>query len=67
MSDQAALMNWVHRQNIERYLRMMKTPLTLVERSFLEQRIAEEETSLRQTIRAEAPAKTAAISEARRM
>jgi hypothetical protein len=67
MSDQAALMNWVHRQNIERYLRMMKTPLTSVERSFLEQRIAEEETSLRQTIRAEAPAKTAAISEARRM
>jgi len=49
MSDQAALMNWVHRQNIERYLRMMKTPLTSVERSFLEQRIAEEETSLRQT------------------
>ena len=67
MSDQAALMNWVHRQNIERYLRMMKTPLTSVERGFLEQRIAEEETSLRQTIRAEAPAKTAAISEARRM
>jgi len=45
----------------------MKTPLTSVERSFLEQRIAEEETSLRQTIRAEAPAETAAMSEARRM
>ncbi len=67
MSDQAALMNWVHRQNNERYLRMMKTPLTSVERSFLEQRIGEEEAALRQTIRAEAPAKTAAMSEARRM
>ena len=60
MSDQVSLMNWVHRQNIERYLRMMETPLTSVERSFLEKRIAEEETALRLTIRTEAPTKIAA-------
>jgi len=60
MSDQVSLMNWVHRQNIERYLRMMETPLTSLERSFLEQRIAEEEAALRLTIRTEAPTKMAA-------
>jgi hypothetical protein len=65
MSDQVSLMNWVHRQNIERYLRMMETPLTAVERSFIEQRIAEEEAALRLTIRAEAPPKMAADSDAR--
>jgi hypothetical protein len=65
MSDQVSLMNWVHRQNIERYLRMMETPLTSVERSFLERRIAEEEAALRLTIRTEAPTKMAADSDAR--
>jgi hypothetical protein len=65
MSDQVSLMNWVHRQNIERYLRMMETPLTSVERSFLERRIAEEETALRLTIRTEAPTKMATDSDAR--
>jgi hypothetical protein len=55
----------VHRQNIERYLRMMETPLTSVERSFLERRIAEEEAALRLTIRTEAPTKMAADSDAR--
>jgi hypothetical protein len=49
MSDQAELMNWVHRQNIERYLRLMKTELTSVERNFIEQRIAEEQAALRLT------------------
>jgi hypothetical protein len=65
MSDQVSLMNWVHRQNIERYLRMMETPLTSLERSFLEQRIAEEEAALRLTIRTEAPTRTAVDSDAR--
>jgi len=65
MSDQVALMNWVHRQNIERYLRIMQTPLTEVERRFLEQRIAEEEAALRLTIKTETRAKMAANSEAR--
>jgi hypothetical protein len=49
MSDRAVLMKWVHRQNIERYLRIMKTELTPVERKFVEQRIAEEQADLRAT------------------
>ena len=47
MSDQDALMNWVHRQNIERYRRIMQTELTSTERRFIEQRIAEEQAGLR--------------------
>jgi hypothetical protein len=47
MSSQTALWIWVHRANIERYRRMMATPLTAVERKFIEQRIAEEEAELR--------------------
>ncbi len=37
---------WAHRANIERYERMMKTPLTAVERGFIAQRIAEETAEL---------------------
>ena len=47
MSNQAALWVWVHRANIERYRRMMSTPLTPAERKPIEQRIAEEEAELR--------------------
>jgi hypothetical protein len=47
MSNQAALWIWVHRANIERYRRMMSTPLTPAERRLIEQRIAEEEAELR--------------------
>ena len=47
MSNQAALWVWVHRANIERYRRMMSTPLTPAERKLIEQRIAEEEAELR--------------------
>jgi hypothetical protein len=47
MSNQAALWIWVHRANIERYRRMMSTPLTPAERKLVEQRIAEEEAELR--------------------
>ena len=50
MSDQAALWTWVHRANIERYRRMMATPLTAVERRLIEQRIGEEEAALRRTL-----------------
>jgi hypothetical protein len=32
-----------HRQNIDRYRRLLKTSLTMLERNFIEQRIAEEE------------------------
>ncbi len=37
---------WAHRANIERYERMMKTPLTAIERNFIAQRIAEETAEL---------------------
>jgi hypothetical protein len=47
MSDNATLWTWVHHANIERYRRMMATPLTPTERHFIEQRIAEEEAELR--------------------
>ena len=47
MSDQAALWCWVHQANIERYRRMLATPLTPTERQFIEQRICEEEVGLR--------------------
>jgi hypothetical protein len=49
MSDQVALWSWVHRANIERYRRILTTPLTPTERQFIEQRICEEEVALRGT------------------
>ncbi len=65
MSDQVALMNWVHRQNIERYLRLMETQLTSIERRFIEQRIAEERAALRVTVEI-ARSSRPALAEARR-
>ena len=35
-----------HRQNIERYRRLLETNLTVLERDFVERRIAEEEAAL---------------------
>jgi hypothetical protein len=35
-----------HRQNIDRYRRLLQTSLTVLERNFIEQRIAEEEAAL---------------------
>jgi len=35
-----------HRQNIDRYLRLLQTDLTLLERDFIERRIAEEGAAL---------------------
>src|SRR4029434_3817041 len=35
-----------HRQNIERYRRLLETSLTVLERDFVERRIAEEESAL---------------------
>ncbi len=49
MPDDAGLWSWVHRANIERYRRIMATPLTAIERQFIEQRIREEEAALRGT------------------
>ncbi len=50
MPDDAGLWTWVHRANIERYRRMMATPLTALERQFVEQRIQEEEAALRSAV-----------------
>jgi len=36
----------VHRQNIERYRRLLETSLTVLEREFIERRITEEESAL---------------------
>jgi hypothetical protein len=47
MDDQAELWNWVHHANIERYQRLLTTPLTPVERRFIERRIDEEAAALR--------------------
>ena len=47
MDGQAELWNWVHHANIERYQRMLTTPLTPVERRFIELRIDEEAAALR--------------------
>jgi hypothetical protein len=35
-----------HRQNIDRYLRLLQTNLTALERDFIERRIVEEQTAL---------------------
>jgi len=35
-----------HRQNIERYRRLLETSLTVLERDFVDRRIAEEEAAL---------------------
>ncbi len=47
MPVDAGLWRWVHHANIERYRRIMATPLTAIERRFVEQRIREEEAALR--------------------
>ncbi len=47
MPVDAGLWNWVHLANIERYRRIMATPLTPIERRFVERRIQEEEAALR--------------------
>jgi hypothetical protein len=46
MIDQSLARLRVHRQNIERYRRLLETDLTVLERDFIERRIAEEESAL---------------------
>lgn len=48
MSEQTALLVWVHRANIERYRRLMATHLTSIERQFIARRIREEQAELRE-------------------
>ncbi len=46
MDDRAAVSKFVCEQNIARYRRMLRTPLTELERDFIERRIAEEQQAL---------------------
>jgi hypothetical protein len=41
-------MHWVHRMNIERYRKILRTYLTAEERRFVECRLAEEQAALQQ-------------------
>jgi hypothetical protein len=49
VSDIEASLTFVHRANIQRYKKLLGTHLTDDERMFIQQRLAEEETALRQT------------------
>ena len=46
MIDETLARLRAHRQNIERYRRLLETNLTVLERDFVERRIAEEESAL---------------------
>ncbi len=41
-----ALSSFVHRENIKRYKRLLKTSLTVIERAFIQQRLSEEKEAL---------------------
>lgn len=47
MSDEATIRIGVHRQNIRRYKFLLETPLTDLERGFINRRIAEEQAEVR--------------------
>lgn len=47
-SDYEATALWVHRANIERYRKILRTYLTAEETRFIDRRIAEEQAALRQ-------------------
>jgi hypothetical protein len=47
MNEKARLRKLVSEQNIERYERMLQTPLTELERTFIRRRIAEERKAVR--------------------
>jgi len=61
MSDKAAVLMWVHSQNIQRYARLLETELTAHERRFIETRLVEEKEGLR---RARAALPSGAASQA---
>ena len=46
MTDENLARLRAHRQNIDRYRRLLQTSLTVLERNFIKQRIAEEEAAL---------------------
>ena len=47
MADEATIRIGVHRQNIRRYKFLLETPLTDLERAFINRRIAEEQAAVR--------------------
>jgi hypothetical protein len=47
MSDQTAMLDWVHRKNIERYGNLLKTNLSASERRFVEDLLAQEGAAMR--------------------
>ena len=46
MIDESLVRLCAHRQNIDRYRRLMRTNLTVLEQNFIERRIAEEQLAL---------------------
>jgi hypothetical protein len=46
MPDENSVRIVVHRQNIDRYRSLLKTPLTMIEREFIDKRIEEEEAEI---------------------
>ena len=44
--DLKAKLQFAHRENIDRYQRLLKTRLTVTERNFIERRLGEEEAAL---------------------
>ena len=56
--EKRAAFEFAHQANIDRYRRILATPLTAHERAFLERRIAEEQSSLEQISKAAALTRT---------
>lgn len=50
MSDTQNALSKAHRNNIFRYRRLLETPLTDVERSYIQSRISEEQSALRSAL-----------------
>ena len=46
MPDENSVRIVVHRQNIDRYRSLLKTPLTAIDREFIDRRIEEEEAEI---------------------
>jgi hypothetical protein len=47
-SDLKAELLWAHQANIDRYSKILRTPLTAEERRFVKRRLAEEQAELQQ-------------------
>jgi hypothetical protein len=54
VSNESAVRILAHRQNISRYKALLKTQLTVIERDFIDRRIAEESGEIRRLSRTRA-------------